>query len=208
MQDQDNIRSGFSGSFKLGRTPALLVVDLQRGFTEPSISALASECAPAIAATNALIDAMRGVGPVIFTIVGYHGSLLDMGIWGQKCHSLVTLRRDSPACELDPRLHYDPAADLVLHKAQASAFFGTALSSVLAARRCDSLVIAGATTSGCVRASTVDAMQHGYAPFVVREAVSDRSAAQHESNLIDMHSKYAQVMALDEMLGALHLLPR
>jgi maleamate amidohydrolase len=203
MLDQDNVRSGFNGSLARGRRPALLVIDLQRGFTETALSPLASECTRAVQATNALIDAMRGIGSVIFTIVGYDPTYRDMGVWGQKCASLVTLRRDGPACQLDPRLHFEPAQDLVLHKTQASAFFGTPLSGVLAAERCDMLVIAGATTSGCVRASTVDAMQYGYPPFVVQEAVTDRSIQQHESNLVDMQAKYAEVVTLASMLDDL-----
>lgn len=206
MQDQDNIRGGFGGKYALGKRPALLVIDLQRGFTETDISPLASDCTPAVAATNRLIEGMRGLGPVFFTVVGYDANFLDTGIWGQKCSSLVTLRRGSPACELDPRLAYDPAQDLIVYKNQASAFFGTSLAALLAARRCDMLVIAGATTSGCVRASTVDAMQNGFPPFVVSDAVADRSAAQHASNLVDMNSKYADVVDVDTMLANLRQL--
>ena len=100
MQDQDNIRSGFNGTLTRGSRPALLVIDLQRGFTETQVSPLASDCTSAVQATNRLIEAMRGVGPVIFTVVGYDANFRDMGVWGQKCRSLVTLRRDSAACEL------------------------------------------------------------------------------------------------------------
>src|SRR5690606_17517162 len=91
------------------------------------------------------------------------------------------------------RLEYDAGKDLLLYKTQASAFFGTPLSAILAANRTDTLIVAGATTSGCVRASVVDAMQNGYAPFVAMDCVADRSAAQHQSNLIDMASKYGEV---------------
>ena len=208
MEDQANVRSGFNGTLTRGSRPALLVIDLQRGFTETEVSPLAADCTAALQATNRLIEAMRGVGPVIFTIVGYDANFRDMAVWGQKCRSLVTLRRDSVACQLDPRLAYDPAQDLIVHKTQASAFFGTPLCGILAAERCDMLVIAGATTSGCVRASTVDAMQYGFPPFVVRQAVADRSDAQHESNLIDINSKYGDVVSLDSMLRDLGALQR
>jgi maleamate amidohydrolase len=203
MNDKDNILSGFNGALQRGKKPALLVVDFQRGFTEPAVSPLASECPEAVLATNKLIGAMRGLGPIIFTVIGYDKNFSDMGCWGQKCSSLNTLRRDTPACELDPRLDYDASTDLLLYKTQASAFFGTPLMGILASARCDMVVVAGCTTSGCVRASVVDAMQYGFPPFVVRDCVADRSLAQHNSNLIDMNSKYADVVSLDSMLGDL-----
>jgi nicotinamidase-related amidase len=203
MKDDANIRSGFNGTLHPGRKPALLVIDFQRGFTEADVSPLASDCSKAITATNALIDGMRGLGPIIFTVVGYSPNMSDMGCWGQKCASLSYLVRGTPACEVDPRLHVDPATDLVLEKTQASAFFGTALAGILASARCDMLIVAGCTTSGCVRASVVDAMQYGFPPFVVSDCVTDRSVRQHESNLIDMSSKYAEVMEIDAMLDVL-----
>ena len=203
MNDKDNILGGFNGILQRGRKPALLVIDFQRGFTEPAVSPLASECTQAVLATNELIRAMRGLGPIIFTAVGYAENFSDMGCWGQKCISLKTLRRNTPACDLDPRLEYDASTDLLLYKTQASAFFGTPLMGILASARCDMVIVAGCTTSGCVRASVVDAMQYGFPPFVVSDCVADRSLAQHNSNLIDMNSKYADVLNLDVMLGDL-----
>lgn len=203
MKDPFNIRGGFDGTLRPGQRPALLVIDMQRGFTEPALSPLASECGEAVLATRRLVDAFRGRGPVIFTVVGYDANLADVGIWIDKCSALRTQIRGTPACELDPRLGYQPDTDLIVHKNQASAFFGTSLSTILAAARCDMLVVAGCTTSGCVRASVVDALQNGYPPFVVRDCVADRSAAQHESNLVDMHSKYAEVVSLDALLALL-----
>lgn len=203
MQDQDNIRSGFNGTLTFGTRPALLIIDFQRGFTETELSPLASDCSSAVLATNDLIDSIRGLGPVFFTVLGYQQNLGDMGMWGKKCTSLGTLIQGTPTCEVDPRLHYDPSTDIVLQKTQASAFFGTALSALLAAHHCDSLVVAGATTSGCVRASVVDAIQYGIPPFVVQDCVADRSAAQHASNLIDMQSKYAEVVSVTSMRAML-----
>ncbi|SHI17827.1 isochorismatase family protein [Pollutimonas bauzanensis] len=203
MKDQANVLSGFNGVLAPGVKPALLVIDFQRGFTEAGVSPLASDCSAAIASTNRLIAALRETGPVIFTVVGYSANYADIGCWMQKCQSLSTLVRGTAACELDPRLDFDAQRDLILHKTQASAFFGTALPGILAAAHCDMLVVAGCTTSGCVRASVVDAMQYGFPPFVVRDCVTDRSAAQHESNLIDMSSKYAEVVAIDAMLAEL-----
>lgn len=203
MRDDANARSGFYGTLEPGRRPALLVVDFQRGFTEPGASPLAANCDEAVASTKTLVSAMRGMGPVIFTVVAYEPHMADAGAWARKCSSLATLIRGTKAVELDPRLGYDPERDVLLYKTQASAFFGTPLAGVLAANGCDMLVIAGCTTSGCIRASAVDAIQHGFPPFVVRECVTDRSAAQHESNLIDIESKYGEVPSLPAMLQTL-----
>ncbi|MGJ8624510.1 MAG: isochorismatase family protein [Yoonia sp.] len=194
MKDPDNIQSGFDGALQAGKNPALLIIDFQRGFTEPGLSPLASDCDSAVQATARFIKAFRGHGPIIFTINSYALNLSDMGRWGEKCSSLATLVRGTATCELDPRLGH-AEDDTILHKNQASAFFGTSLSTLLAQAKCDTLFIAGCTTSGCVRASSVDAMAHGYPPFVIRDCVADRTAAQHESNLIDIHSKYGEVIS-------------
>lgn len=201
MKDVDNIRSGFDGTLRMGNRPALLVIDFQRGFTEPALSPLASNCDEAVNNTATLIAAFRGTGPIIFTINGYAKNLSDMGRWGEKCSSLSTLIRGTATCELDPRLGHSEEVDTILHKNQASAFFGTSLPSLLAAFQCDTLLVAGCTTSGCVRASSVDAMAHGFPPFVVRDCVADRTAAQHESNLVDIHSKYGEVITLADALS-------
>lgn len=203
MKDSFNTQGGFDGTLRPGKRPALLVIDFQRGFTEPALSPLASNCDRQVEATRRLVDAFRGLGPVLFTIVGYQPNLSDVGAWLQKCSALRTQIQGTPACELDPRLGYRADTDTIVHKNQASAFFGTSLSTLLASAGTDMVVVAGCTTSGCVRASVVDSLQHGFPPFVVRDCVADRSAAQHESNLIDMHSKYAEVVSLDEMLGML-----
>ncbi|CAM5217954.1 Nicotinamidase-related amidase OS=Castellaniella defragrans OX=75697 GN=HNR28_000994 PE=4 SV=1 [Castellaniella defragrans] len=203
MRDEANFQGGFDGTLQPGTRPTLLVVDLQRGFTEVGLSPLASNCDQAVASTNELIASMRGVGDVIFTVISYAPNLQDMGCWGRKSSSLSTLVAGTAACELDPRLDYDPARDIVLHKKQASAFFGTPLAGILAARLCDMVVVTGATTSGCVRASVVDAMQYGFPPFVVAQGVADRSSAQHASNLVDMSSKYAEVVDLPDMVAIL-----
>ena len=203
MLDSANVRSGFYGTLALGSRPALLVIDFQRGFTEDGLTPLASSCDATIKATNKLIDAVRGIAPAILTIVAYQENMLDAGHWPTKCPALSTLIRGTPACELDPRLHYNADEDLILYKTQASAFFGTALAGVLAARSTDSLLIAGTTTSGCVRASAVDAMQYGFPPFVISDCVVDRSAQQHDSNLVDLASKYAEVLPLNEIMKQL-----
>ncbi len=116
--------------------------------------------------------------------------------------ALLTLEAGSPWAEIDPRIAPLPDEPL-LNKLFASAFFGTALASFLAANGCDGLIVTGASTSGCVRATVVDALQHGYRPIVPREAVGDRNPAAHEANLYDIDTKYGDVVSLDEVVGHL-----
>jgi nicotinamidase-related amidase len=203
MKDEFNERSGFTGAFKLGRRPALVVVDFQKGFTQPDISPLASECDGVLSATAKLMSAFRSYGPVFLTVTGYSDHLIEAGVWIQKCVSLETLKLGTAACEIDDLLDIQKDRDTIIYKTQASAFFGTPLSGLLATYGCDSLLVAGCTTSGCVRATVVDAVAHGYPAFVARDCVSDRSQNQHDSNLVDMQSKYAEVMASAELLDGL-----
>lgn len=207
MYDAKNAASGFNGTLRSGVRPALLVIDYQRAFTQPALSPLASECEAQLAATNKLIGAMRGIGMIVFTAAAYAQNGSDIGVWKQKNQVLATLKRGSEHCEIDQRLNFDESEDLLLLKTQASAFFGTPLPALLASWHVDMLVVAGTTTSGCVRASVVDAIQFGFPPFVVEDAVCDRSEAQHKSNLIDMQSKYAEVVKLDAMLDVLRSIP-
>ena len=204
MFDQDNAASGFGGRLSYEGHPALLVVDFQRAFTQPPLCPLASStCDDEIQATNQLIDAMRGRGPVVFTSVCYDNNATDVGVWIKKNPVLADLQRGSVHVALDERLHYDPSQDWLLYKTQASAFFGTPLTAYLARHRVRTLIVVGTTTSGCVRASVVDSIQNGFVPFVVEEGVCDRSAAQHQSNLVDMQSKYAEVTSLSTILKLL-----
>lgn len=204
VTDKANAASGFYGSLTPGRRPALLVVDFQLGFTDPGLSPLASDCTHPIIQTNRLVPAVRQTGGiVVFTAVAYSDNYADAGIWLQKCPSLRDLKRGTKTADIDSRLDRDPERDVLLLKTQASAFFGTPLVGILGARRCDMVIIAGCTTSGCVRATAVDAIQNGFAPFVVRDCVTDRSPSQHESNLIDLESKYAEVVGVEHMLAIL-----
>ncbi len=202
MSDLANMKSGFGGALAVGQRPALLIVDFQRGFTDPTLSPLASNCEPAIAATNQLSRSIRPHGPVIFTVCSYSPGLQDSGLWRLKCSSLATLIKGTEACQLDPDIDLE-TQDLVIEKTQASAFFGTPVAGILASMSIDTLYIAGCTTSGCIRASVVDAMQHGFPPFVVKQACTDRSKQQHDSNMIDMQDKYAEVIDLDTALAQL-----
>jgi len=200
MKDEYNERSGFNGSFKLGKRPALVVVDFQKAFTQPAVSPLASACDDVLRTTNSFMSEFRKFGPIFFTVTGYAAGFVQAGVWIQKCTSLNTLLLDTPACEVDSLLEVKQPADTIIYKTQASAFFGTPFAALLARHGCDSLLVAGCTTSGCIRATVIDSVAHGFASFVVEDCVTDRSARQHESNLIDMQSKYAEVMSSQKLL--------
>ena len=184
---------GFAGTLKPGRRPALLVIDMMKAyFMEGSPFMLPSmEC---VYSTSRLIqEAHKSEIPVFFTRVAYRVDGKDGGVFTLKVPALRILTEGSKYAELLDEL--TPSTDdFVLTKQYASAFFGTSLSSMLRALDVDTLVMAGVSTSGCVRASALDAMQNGFVPFVVSDAVGDRDQKVHESNLYDIEAKYAQVI--------------
>jgi nicotinamidase-related amidase len=194
---------GFHGRAGLGARPALVVVDVNVGFTDPA-SPLVCDLDDVVGAIARLLDAFREAGlPVAFTTVSYdeaarHAAAAFIG----KVPALLTLEAGSRWIEIDPRLA-PLEREPVFNKLWASAFFGTPFASFLAARRADSLVVTGASTSGCVRATVVDALQHGYPPTVPREAVGDRNPAAHEANLYDIEAKYGDVLPVADVLAAI-----
>jgi maleamate amidohydrolase len=187
----------------VGRRPALVIIDMNNGFTDPA-SPLVCELDETIDAIRRLLDAARKAEiPVVFTTVSYgEGDKLTAKAFIEKVPALLTLEAGSPWVEIDDRIAPRPE-EPVLNKLYASAFFGTPLGSLLAAHQCDSVIVTGASTSGCVRATAVDVVQHGYRPVVPREAVGDRNPAAHDATLYDIDLKYGDVVSLDECLEAL-----
>jgi nicotinamidase-related amidase len=184
----------------MGTRPAVLVVDFSCGFTDPE-STLGSDLSTEVEATRRLLDAARAKGlPVIFTTIGYEPSLKDGALWLQKVPSLGELQVGGRWVEIDPRLEPREDETIVLKKG-ASAFFGTNLAAVLVSQRIDSVVLCGATTSGCIRATAIDLLQNGFPTLVPRECVGDRAQAPHEANLFDIQAKYADVVSLDDALA-------
>jgi maleamate amidohydrolase len=194
---------GFHGRLGFGQRPALIVIDVNRGFTDPA-SPLVCDLDSVVEAIARLLDEARAAGvPVVFTTVSYdEGGKHTAAAFIDKIPALETLEAGSPWVEIDPRIA-SRAGEPVLNKLFASAFFGTALSSFLAANGCDSLIVTGASTSGCVRATVVDAIQHGYRPVVPREAVGDRNPEAHAANLYDIDTKYGDVVSVDDVISHL-----
>ena len=194
---------GFHGRTGLGERPALVVVDLSLGFTDPE-SPLACDLDDVVAAVARLLDAARRAGlPVVYTTVAYDAEgRRRTAVFIEKVPALLTLEAGSRWVEIDPRIAPRPG-EPVLTKLHASAFFETELAEILAAAGCDTVIVTGASTSGCVRATAVDALQHGYRTVVPREAVGDRNAAAHEANLYDIDAKYGDVVPLAVALARL-----
>jgi nicotinamidase-related amidase len=192
---------GFHGRAGFGQRPALLVIDVNVGFTDPA-SPLVCDLEDVVAAIRRLLDEFRRAElPVVYTTVSYdEGDKVTAAAFIDKIPALLTLEAGSRWVEIDPRIAPLPG-EPVLNKLFASAFFGTPLASLLAAAGCDSVVVTGASTSGCVRATAVDAIQHGYRPAVPREAVGDRNPAAHEANLYDIDTKYGDVVSVDEVVA-------
>lgn len=196
---------GFSRRVGFGSSPALLIIDFIKGFTDPACP-LGSNFDAEVAATEKLLSNFRQkLLPIHFTTTVYDEKMLSAGVFVKKIPSLTHLQQGSAWIEIDERLK-PKSGEIVWVKQYASAFFGTSLSSALVAQRVDTLLIAGCTTSGCVRASAVDACQHGFRTIVVKECVGDRSASAHEANLFDLDAKYADVVTLDEALEYLNSL--
>jgi maleamate amidohydrolase len=195
----DYERKGFAGRSGYGRSPVMLIVDFINGFTDPS-TPLGGDFAWEINATRQLQDAFRRAGlPMVYTTIAYAEDLHDGGLFVKKVPSLAILQHGSPLIEVDQRIAPLPG-EMVIEKKYASAFFGTNLDADLRARGIDTVIMAGCTTSGCIRASAIDSLQYAYHTIVVREAVGDRAAGPHEANLFDIDAKYADVVPLADAL--------
>jgi nicotinamidase-related amidase len=193
---------GFGNRVGPGRRPALLVVDLTCAFTDSGAS-LGADMAPAIAETNRLLGAAHAAGiPVHLSTIAYEDPRAESGVWRAKIAGLDALVLGSAGVEQDPRLRR-AATDRILVKRFASCFFGTALADDLRAAEVDTVIIAGCTTSGCVRASAVDACSHGFRTIVAREATADRLPDAHAQSLTDIDLKYGDVMPVDAIVAYL-----
>ena len=198
---------GFGGRQGAGTRPAVVVVDFIEGFTNPE-SRLGCDADDAVESTRALLDAARASeAPVFFTTVSYTDEDLERAaMFVAKAPALATLRPGSRWVEVDARLGRRPD-EPVLVKLFASAFFGTPLDEQLRAAGCDTVIVTGASTSGCVRATAVDALQHGYRVLVPREAVADRAPDAHAGSLLDIDAKYGDVVSVDEAIAAIPTVP-
>ena len=194
-------RQGLGGAVGFGERPALLLVDFTNAFADPDRFG-GGNVTEAIANTVPLLRAAREARlPIAFTRVVYAEDGSDAGVFTRKAPGLLALTDDSEGSQIVAELAPEPG-EHVIRKTQPSAFFGTDLAAWLLGRGVDTLLVAGATTSGCVRASVVDAMSYNLRTIVVRDCVGDRALGPHEANLFDMEQKYADLAGVDEAIAA------
>jgi len=186
-------KAGFGQSVPRGRRPAVVVVDFSYGFTDPQYPT-AADMSAQIAATRQLTDAARARRfPVIYTTISYQPGEVEMLSWLKKAAGMRALLKGSRLVEIDAATGIQ-ASDPIIVKKGASAFFGTTLNALLTGAGVDTLVVTGATTSGCVRATVMDAVQSGFNVLVPADCCADRAEAPHLANLYDMQQKYADVV--------------
>ena len=193
----DDLRENYSvydGTLGFGQRPALILVDFVQAYFDKDCT-LYADVEPELASALRIRDAARSAGiPVIYSKVVYHEGGADGGVFFRKAPVLENFIAGSPMGDWPEGLQ--PAdGELVIAKQYPSSFFGTTLAADLQALDVDTLIITGVTTSGCVRATCVDAMSHGFVPIVVADACGDRHQAPHEANLFDMNAKYADVVS-------------
>lgn len=206
--DRTYSRAGFGAPVRRGGRPALVVVDLTRGFTEPDFPS-GADLTDVVAATSALVEAARPAGvPVLWTAIAYSPAEATghSVTWLEKAQGMRAMVEGSEQVALDPRLPRREE-DLLVVKKGASAFFGTSLAAALTGLGCDTVLVCGATTSGCVRATAVDAVQYGYPVLVPRGCVGDRARGPHDAALFDIQAKYGDVVDDAEALDYLRGLP-
>ena len=195
--------SGFSGRVGWGTRPAVVVIDLVRAYTHPDGPFALPDVRPAVEATAELVETARDKDvPVFWTVVRYAPGLADGGLFVRKVPALACFGADAAGDWGNLALEPDDG-EVVVVKQYASAFFGTSLATTLHAAGIDTLVLAGVSTSGCVRATAMDALNSGFHPQVVRQACADRTPEVHENNLTDLDAKYADVVDLREALDRL-----
>ena len=199
----DYLQAGFGTRLGWGSRPALLVVDMCRAYVDDQAPLYAAAAADADRNADRLAAvARRHRRPVVFTRVEYATGGVDGGHFFRKVPALRCFEVGNPLAEFTDLVR-PMSGDVIVTKQYASAFFGTSLAATLNALGVDTVVIAGVSTSGCVRASALDALQHGFVPIVVADACADRDPRPHDSNLFDLQAKYADVVTMDDALAHL-----
>ncbi|VVO71862.1 N-carbamoylsarcosine amidohydrolase [Pseudomonas fluorescens] len=198
----DNYQGVWGQRIGFGRKSALLMIDFMRGYTTEGAPLFAPGVVSAVAESVDLLASAREHGiAVVHTNIRYHpGHFADGGIWVKKAPVMKDMVEGNPLAAFCPQV-LPQDDEVVISKQYASAFFGSSLASMLHSQGIDTVVLAGCSTSGCIRATAVDAVQHGFRTIVVRECVGDRHPAPHEANLFDINSKYGDVVSKQEAIA-------
>lgn len=203
----ENYARAYGGKAGFGKSPALILIDFVEGYFDPTCDLYADVDDALASALRVREAAHQAHIPVILTNVVYHPKAINGGRFFEKASPLRYFLEGSPMGDWPEGL--EPNDDeLIISKQYPSAFFGTSLASTLTSLGVDNVILTGLTTSGCVRASCVDAMSHGFITSIVREACGDRHEAPHEANLFDMQAKYADVVSEEEIIAHLNGLTR
>ena len=199
---EDYLSKGLASRSGYGKKPALLIIDFSNGFTDPE-SPLGGNFDQQLETTASLLTEFRRGGlPVVYTTVAYQSDYRDAGVFIRKVPSLSILVEGSDLVKIDKRIAPQDGEHVIVKKF-ASSFFGTELDVYFHGLGVDTVIITGCTTSGCVRASAVDSLQHGFQTIVVREGVGDRAEGPHHANLFDMDAKYCDVESERDVLDYL-----
>lgn len=199
-------RASFGGSVPLGTRPAVIVVDFSCAFTDPA-SPLGADMTSAVQACRRVLDAAREKGLLImYTTVAYTAGLKDAGLTIAKSPACGELQYGSRWAEIDSRLGVRPE-ELVIVKKAPSALFGTNVAAIMTSQGIDTVILCGAVTSGCIRATAIDLFQHGFPTLVPRDCVADRARGPHEANLFDMNEKYVDVVSSERTIEYLGRTP-
>ncbi|MFB6451349.1 N-carbamoylsarcosine amidohydrolase [Bradyrhizobium tunisiense] len=198
---QENYEGVWGTRIGFGAKPALLVIDFMKAYTTPGAPLFAEGVVEAVMHSRDLLRTARELKvPIVHTKILYQpGGCIDGGVWVRKSPVMTALVPGNPLAEFCDGVEPHPN-EVVVTKQYASAFFGTSLAPMLHAQGIDTVVLAGCSTSGCVRASAVDAVQHGFRTIVVRECVGDRHPGPHDANLFDIDAKYGDVVGLSEAM--------
>ncbi len=193
-------KAGLGGQVGFGKRPVVVVIDFQKAFSSDD-SDSGADMSDACRSTRVLTDAAREKNiKVVYTRVVYKENGMDLGVWAEKCPSLRIITKDSFGSEWDEVLDIREE-DLIIEKHWPSAFFGTHLAPILNAMQIDTAILCGCTVGGCVYATAVDACSHGFRTIVPKECVSDRTKETYDMFLWNMNQKYADVMALNDVIS-------
>ncbi|MEZ5818588.1 MAG: isochorismatase family protein [Hyphomicrobiaceae bacterium] len=200
---ETNYEGVFDTRLGFGKKAAVIVIDFIRAYTTPGAPFFGQGVVDAVDHSVPLLAAARKAKtPIIYTKVLYHPSGMDGGLFVKKVPALRMLVEGEPLAEIDPKIPPAPE-DLVIVKNYPSCFFGTSLQSTLAGLGVDTLILIGCSTSGCVRAAAIDAIQYGYRVIVPRECAGDRHDAPHDANLFDINAKYGDVLPKSDVIAYL-----